>query len=281
MARIKILSDSTCDLTPALLQKYDITLTPLTVVKDGKSFLDGVDITPADIFAHVDGGGALCSTSAVSEYEYATFFSRYAPDYDAVVQITIGSGFSACYQNACLAAQGFDNVFVVDSENLSSGQGLLVMEAVRLAEAGQAGEDIARALRELATKVEASFLVERLDYLYKGGRCSAVAALGANLLGLKPCIEVSGGKMGVCKKYRGSFESAVRQYVRERLEGREDIRPALAFVTHPAAPEKVVRAALDTAAQYGSFDQVIETHAGCTVSCHCGPHTLGILFVRK
>lgn len=281
MARIKILSDSTCDLTPALLQKYDITLTPLTVVKDGKSFWDGVDITPADIFAHVDGGGALCSTSAVSEYEYATFFSRYAPDYDAVVQITIGSGFSACYQNACLAAQGFDNVFVVDSENLSSGQGLLVMEAVRLAEAGQSGEDIARALRALATKVEASFLVERLDYLYKGGRCSAVAALGANLLGLKPCIEVSGGKMGVCKKYRGSFESAVRQYVRERLEGREDIRPALAFVTHPAAPESVVRAALDTAAQYGSFDQVIETHAGCTVSCHCGPHTLGILFVRK
>lgn len=281
MARIKILSDSTCDLTPALLQKYDITLTPLTVVKDGKPFRDGVDITPADIFAHVDGGGALCSTSAVSEYEYATFFSLYAPDYDAVVQITIGSGFSACYQNACLAAQGFDNVFVVDSENLSSGQGLLVMEAVRLAEAGQSGEDIARALRELAPKVEASFLVERLDYLYKGGRCSAVAALGANLLGLKPCIEVSGGKMGVCKKYRGSFESAVRQYVRERLEGREDIRPALAFVTHPAAPESVVRAALDTAAQYGSFDQVIETHAGCTVSCHCGPHTLGILFVRK
>lgn len=281
MARIKILSDSTCDLTPALLQKYDITLTPLTVVKDGKSFRDGVDITPADIFAHVDGGGALCSTSAVSEYEYATFFSRYAPDCDAVVQITIGSGFSACYQNACLAAQGFDNVFVVDSENLSSGQGLLVMEAVRLAEAGQSGEDIARALRELAPKVEASFLVERLDYLYKGGRCSAVAALGANLLGLKPCIEVSGGKMGVCKKYRGSFESAVRQYVRERLEGREDIRPALAFVTHPAAPESVVRAALDTAAQYGSFDRVSETHAGCTVSCHCGPHTLGILFVRK
>lgn len=281
MARIKILSDSTCDLTPALLQKYDITLTPLTVVKDGKPFRDGVDITPADIFAHVDGGGALCSTSAVSEYEYATFFSRYAPDYDAVVQITIGSDFSACYQNACLAAQGFDNVFVVDSENLSSGQGLLVMEAVRLAEAGQSGEDIARALRELAPKVEASFLVERLDYLYKGGRCSAVAALGANLLGLKPCIEVSGGKMGVCKKYRGSFESAVRQYVRERLEGREDIRPALAFVTHPAAPESVVRAALDTAAQYGSFGQVLETHAGCTVSCHCGPHTLGILFVRK
>ena len=279
--RVKIISDSTCDLSPELLERYDIAITPLCVIKDGEEFHDGVNITPADIFAHVDGGGALCSTSAVSEYEYATVFSQYVSDYDAVVQITIGSGFSACYQNACLAAQGFDNVFVVDSENLSSGQGLLVMEAVRLAEAGQSGEDIARALRELAPKVEASFLVERLDYLYKGGRCSAVAALGANLLGLKPCIEVSGGKMGVCKKYRGSFESAVRQYVRERLEGREDIRPALAFVTHPAAPESVVRAALDTAAQYGSFDQVIETHAGCTVSCHCGPHTLGILFVRK
>ena len=281
MARVKILADSTCDLTPALLRQYDITLTPLVVIKDGQQFHDGVDITPADIFAHVDAGGKLCSTAAVSEYEYTQMFARFTPDYDTVIQITIGSGFSACYQNACLAAQAFPNVIVIDSENLSTGQGLLVIAAARLAEQGLTGEEIAAQVRALVPKVEASFLVERLDYLFKGGRCSAVAALGANMLKLKPCIEVRDGKMGVSKKYRGASEHAFAQYVQERLEGRDDIRPELAFITHPAAQPSVVQAAKDAAAKYGAFDEVIETNAGCTVSCHCGPHTLGILFIRK
>ena len=235
MARVKILADSTCDLTPALLRQYDITLTPLVVIKDGQQFHDGVDITPSDIFAHVDAGGKLCSTAAVSEYEYTQMFA----------------------------------------------QGLLVIAAARLAEQGLTGEQIAAQVRALVPKVEASFLVERLDYLYKGGRCSAVAALGANMLKLKPCIEVKDGKMGVCKKYRGTSEHAFSQYVQERLEGRDDIRPELAFITHPAAQPSVVQAAKDAAAKYGAFDEVIETNAGCTVSCHCGPHTLGILFIRK
>lgn len=281
MARVKILADSTCDLTPALLRQYDITLTPLVVIKDGQQFHDGVDITPSDIFAHVDAGGKLCSTAAVSEYEYTQMFARFAPDYDTVLQITIGSGFSACYQNACLAAQAFPNVIVIDSENLSTGQGLLVIAAARLAEQGLSGEEIAAQVRALVPKVEASFLVERLDYLYKGGRCSAVAALGANMLKLKPCIEVKDGRMGVCTKYRGSPEHAFAQYVQERLEGRDDIRPELAFITHPAAQPSVVQVAKDAAAKYGAFSEVIETNAGCTVSCHCGPHTLGILFIRK
>ena len=281
MARVKIISDSTCDLTPELLQRYDITLTPLCVIKDGREYHDRIDITPADIFAHVDSGGSLCTTAAVSQYEYTAMFSRFAPEYDAVVQVTIGSGFSSCYQNACLAAQEFDNVYVVDSQNLSCGQGLLVVTAARLAEQGLSGEEIADRLRTLAPKVEASFLIERLDYLYKGGRCSAVAALGANVLRLKPCIEVRDNKMIVGKKYRGSFEHAIRQYVRERLEGRTDISDALAFVVHPAAPDNVVHAAMDAAAQYGLFRELVEAHANCTVSCHCGPHTLGIMFLRK
>lgn len=280
MAKIKILSDSTCDLSGELLRRYDITLTPLSVIMDGRAYHDGIDITPADIFAHVDAGGALCSTSAVSQYEYAEVFARYAKNYDAVIQVTIGSGFSSCYQNACLAAQEFENVFVVDSENLSTGQGLVVVAAARLAEQGKSGAEIAEALGALVPKVEASFLIERLDYLYKGGRCSAVAALGANMLRLKPCIEVRHGKMEVVKKYRGTFEKAVRQYVRDRLEGRTDLRKELAFITHPAAQEETVAAAVETAEQYGSFDEVLVTHAGCTISCHCGPHTLGILFVR-
>ncbi len=279
--RVKIISDSTCDLSPELLERYDIAITPLCVIKDGKEFHDGVDITPADIFAHVDGGGDLCSTAAVSQFEYTEMFTRYAKDCDAVVQINIGSNFSCCYQNACLAAQDFDNVYVVDSGNLSSGQGLLVVAAAKLAEQGLSGAEIAEHVRALVPKVEASFLIERLDYMRKGGRCSAVAALGANLLNLKPCIEVREGKMGVCKKYRGSFEKCIRQYVKERLDGRDDIAPDLAFITHPACQKNVVDAAMEEAARYGSFDEVVETHAGCTVSCHCGPNTLGILFVRK
>ena len=279
--RVKIIADSTCDLSPELLERFDIAITPLCVIKDGKEFHDGVDITPADIFAHVDGGGDLCSTAAVSQFEYMEIFSRYAREYDAVVQITIGSGFSCCYQNACLAAQDFDNVYVVDSENLSSGQGLLVVAAAKLAQQGLSGSEIAERVRALAPKVEASFLIDRLDYMRKGGRCSAVAALGANLLHLKPCIEVREGKMGVCKKYRGSFEKCIRQYVKERLDGRTDIDEGLAFITHPACQENVVNAAMEEARAFGSFDEIVETHAGCTVSCHCGPNTLGILFVRK
>ena len=279
--RVKIIADSTCDLSPELLERYDIAITPLCVIKDGKEFHDGVDITPADIFAHVDGGGDLCSTAAVSQFEYTEIFTRYAREYDAVVQINIGSGFSCCYQNACLAAQDFDNVYVVDSENLSTGQGLLVVAAAKLAQQGLSGSEIAERVRALAPKVEASFLIDRLDYMRKGGRCSAVAALGANLLHLKPCIEVREGKMGVCKKYRGSFEKCIRQYVKERLDGRTDIDEGLAFITHPACQENVVAAAMEEARAFGSFDEIVETHAGCTVSCHCGPNTLGILFVRK
>ena len=279
--RVKIISDSTCDLSPELLERYDIAITPLCVIKDGKEFHDGVDITPADIFTHVDGGGELCSTAAVSQFEYAQMFTRYAKEYDEVVQINIGSNFSCCYQNACLAAQEFDNVFVVDSENLSTGQGLLVVSAAKLAQQGVSGIEIAERVRALVPKVEASFLIDRLDYMQKGGRCSTVAALGANLLKLKPCIEVREGKMSVCKKYRGSFEKCIRQYVKERLDGRTDIAGDLAFITHPACQKNVVDAAMEEAARYGAFDEVIETRAGCTVSCHCGPDTLGILFVRK
>ena len=279
--RVKIISDSTCDLSPELLERYDIAITPLCVIKDGKEFHDGVDITPADIFAHVDGGGELCSTAAVSQFEYTQMFTRYAKEYDEVVQINIGSNFSCCYQNACLAAQEFDNVFVVDSGNLSTGQGLLVVAAAKLAQQGVSGIEIAERVRALVPKVEASFLIDRLDYMRKGGRCSTVAALGANLLKLKPCIEVREGKMSVCKKYRGSFEKCIRQYVKERLDGRTDIAGDLAFITHPACQKNVVDAAMEEAARYGAFDEVIETHAGCTVSCHCGPDTLGILFVRK
>lgn len=278
---IKITSDSTCDLSRALLEAHDISLAPLTVVKNDQAFLDGITITPADIFSHVAQGGSLCSTSAVSVGEYIDFFSPLSEKYDAVIHINIGSGFSACYQNACLAAEEFDNVYAVDSGNLSTGQGLVVLKACSLAKDAHSAEELVNTLREFTDKVEASFLVEKLDYLVKGGRCSSAAALGANLLNLKPCIEVRDGKMTVGKKYRGNYAKCLANYVKERLSGREDLDSETLFITQTVVSEESYQAVKDAVAEHSSFQNVYETTAGCTISCHCGPGTLGILFVRK
>ena len=278
--KIKILSDSTCDLSPALLAENEIAMVPLTVVKGDEQFKDGVTITAADIFAHVAAGGDLCSTAANSIGEYADIFEQYT-DYDGVIQITIGSGFSSCYQNATLAAEDYPNVRVVDSQNLSTGQGLVVLKACELAKTAADLDALADEIRAYTEKVEASFLVDKLDYLAKGGRCSAVAALGANLLNLKPCIEVKNGKMGVVKKYRGKYEKCLASYVKERLAGREDIDRKTLFVTKTEVSDVCYEAVMAAVAENGGFENTYETTAGCTVSCHCGPGTLGVLFVRK
>ena len=279
--KIKIMSDSTCDLSPELLQAHDISLTPLIVVKDDKEYRDGVTITPADIFAHVAAGGNLCSTAALSIGVYQNAFAQYAKDYDGVIHISIGSGFSSSFQNASLAASEFDNVRVIDSQNLSTGQGLVVLKACELAKTCTDLDDLKTQLDEFTTHVEASFLLDRLDYMVKGGRCSSVVALGANLLNLKPCIEVKNGKMGVVKKYRGNYAKCLANYVKDRLADRDDLDLGTLFVTHTPVADECYKAVMDAVNTYSRFETVYETEAGCTVSCHCGPGTLGVLFVRK
>ena len=280
--RIKITSDSTCDLSTDILNAHGISVMPLTVIKDNEQFKDNVTITPAEIFAHVAAGGALCSTTAVSIGEYQDFFAPFAAEYDGVVHINLGSGFSSSYQNACLAAEEFDNVVAVDSRNLSTGQGLVVLKACELAKTAESLTELKEALDVFTGKVEASFVVDKLDYLVKGGRCSSAAALGANLLNLKPCIEVRDGKMAVGKKYRGKYEKSLAAYVKERLEGREDIDLTMPlFITQTKVSDEAYAGVKEAVAAYGKFDTVYETTAGCTISCHCGPGTLGILFVRK
>ena len=280
--RIKITSDSTCDLSADILAQHDISTMPLTVIKDGQQYLDNVTITPAEIFAHVAAGGSLCSTTAVSIGEYQEFFAALAGEYDGVVHINLGSGFSSSYQNACLAAEEFDNVVAVDSQNLSTGQGLVVLKAVQLAATAENLQELKAELEAFTAKVEASFLIDKLEYLAKGGRCSAVAALGANLLNLKPCIDVKDGKMGVSKKFRGKYEKCLPQYVKERLEGREDLDTSMPiFITQTKVSDDAYAAVKDAVSACSDFGTVYETVAGCTISCHCGPGTLGILFVRK
>ena len=278
---IKIISDSTCDLSQEILESNGISLVPLTVVKADQQFKDNITITPAEIFAHVAAGGALCSTAANSVGEYIDQFNHYAGQYDGLLHISLGSGFSSCYQNACLAAQEFDNVQVVDSQNLSTGQGLVVLEACRLAKTCASVEELAQKLRAFTSRVEASFLLDRLDYMVKGGRCSAAAALGANLLNLKPCIEVKDGKMVVVKKYRGNYAKCLANYVRDRLDNRDDLTREILFVTKTPVTDECYTAVMEAVSQCPKFDTVYETDAGCTVSCHCGPGTLGVLFVRK
>ncbi|MBR7122619.1 MAG: DegV family protein [Oscillospiraceae bacterium] len=278
---IKILSDSTCDLSEELLAKHNITLVPLTVIKDGKAYSDGISITPDVIFAHVAAGGSLCSTTALNVGEYCDYFSRYTQEYDGILHINIGSNFSSCYQNACLAAEDFENVRVVDSKNLSTGQGLVVLKACELATQCQSLDELQEKVQEFTSKVEASFLLDQLGYMVKGGRCSSVAALGANLLNLKPCIEVRDGKMSVVKKYRGNYAKSLANYVKDRLSNRNDLDRGILFVTRTPVSDECLDAVKEAVDMYADFNCIYWTEAGCTVSCHCGPGTLGVLFVRK
>lgn len=275
------MSDSTCDLSPELLKKYDITLVPLSVIKDGKAFSDGIDITPAEIYAHVAAGGGLCSTAAVNVGEYQDWFQKFSGSYDGIVHVNISAEFSSSYQNACLAAEDFDNVRVVDSRNLSTGQGLVVLKACELAQQCQSLDELQAQLQEFTSHVEASFLLDRLEYMVKGGRCSSAAALGANLLNLKPCIEVKDGKMAVVKKYRGNYAKCLTAYVKDRLSNREDLDRGTLFVTRTPVSDECLDAVKNAVNEHADFENIYWTEAGCTVSCHCGPGTLGVLFVRK
>lgn len=281
--KIRITSDSTCDLAPRWLKEHGVELLPLYTMVGEKTCRDGVDVTPADIFAHVAAGGDLCSTAANNVEDYLNFFRACLGDCDGLVHVDISADFSSCYQNACIAAEEFGGrVQVVDSRNLSSGHGHIVCEGVKLAEeGGHTAAEIAEQLRELTGRVEASFILDRLDYMRKGGRCSAVVALGANLLHLRPCIEVVDGKMRVGKKYRGKYENCVLQYVRDRLTGRDDLVCERIFITHTPVDDGVVDKVRAEILKCAPFTEVVETHAGCTVSCHCGPGTLGILFIRS
>jgi len=279
--KIKIISDSTCDLSAELLKKHDITLVPLTIIKNGEAYSDGITITPAEIFEHVANGGDLCSTTAMNVGEYIEWFEKFASDYDGILHINIGSGFSSSYQNACLAAEEFENVRVVDSKNLSTGQGLVVLKACELAQTCQNLDELYEQVQEFTSQVEASFLLDQLKYMVKGGRCSSVVALGANLLNLKPCIEVKDGKMSVVKKYRGNYAKCLSAYVKDRLSAREDLDRGTLFVTNTPVDENCMDAVKEAVKEYADFENIYWTQAGCTVSCHCGPGTLGVLFVRK
>ena len=281
MNNIVITSDSTSDLSSELRQRYNINILPLGVTLGGKVYKDGVDITPDDIYAHHDKTGELPKTTAANVDEFYNFFKKFADEGKSVIHFDISSGMSSTFNNARIAAEEFENIYVIDSANLSTGIGLLVVAAAEMVNEGLEAEEIVAKINDMVPKVDASFVIDNLEYLYKGGRCSALAAFGANMLKLKPCIEVKNGAMGVGKKYRGRYADVLKTYVSERLGDGSDIDNSRVFVTHAGCDEEIVKQVVEQVKESGIFKEVFLTRAGCTVSSHCGANTLGVLFIRK
>lgn len=279
--KVIISSDSTTDLGPELIERYNISILPLGVTLGTDLFRDGVDVDADKIYEFHDKTGILPKTSAVNVGEFITYFGELKKNCDAIIHFSLGSDLSSTYNNAVLAAGEFENVYVVDTKNLSTGGGLMVLAACDMIEQGVPAKEAAEKVQDIWDCVEASFVIDSLEYLYKGGRCSALSVLGANLLKLKPCIEVKDGKMGVGKKYRGKYDQVLKEYIKERLVGIEDIRKNRVFITHAGVDEAIVKELAEIVRGYNYFDEVFVTRASCTISSHCGRNTLGILFIRK
>lgn len=281
MSKIIISSDSTCDLSAELREKYGIKTIPLGITLGTTVYRDGEDITPDDVYAHHAKTGELPKTTASNVGECIDYFTELKKEGDAIIHFSISSTMSSTFNNTRMAALEFDDVYVIDSANLSTGSGLLVIAAAEMAQSGMEASAIVEKLEELKSCVDASFVIDSLEYLHKGGRCSALAMMGANLLKLKPCIEVKNGSMGVGKKYRGVYGRVLSEYVDERLQNVDDIDTKRVFVTHAGCDQEIVNAVLEQVKAKGIFDEVLLTRAGCTVSSHCGANTLGVLFIRK
>lgn len=279
--KILIASDSTCDLSPELIEQNNIKILPLGVSLGENNFIDGVDITPDDIYVHYEKTKQLPKTAAVNVAEFSAFFEKYVNEGYSIVMFTISAQMSSTYNNARLAAEEFEGVYAVNTENLSTGGGLLVLSACQMAKEGMSAKEIAEKCEQIAKRVDASFIIDSLEFLYKGGRCSALEALGANLLQLKPCITVRGGKMGVGKKYRGKFGDVLKKYISDQLGNGENLELDYVFVTHAGCDPQIVDACVEQVKSLVPFKNLFVTRAGCTVSSHCGRNTLGVLFIRK
>ena len=277
--KIAITAESTIDLTSELLEKYNIEIIPYSVILGDNEFKDG-EITSADIFKFVEVNKILPKTSAINEAQYAEFFEEKLTRYDAVVHFCLSSEISSACSHAKLAAENLKNVHVVDTRSLSTGIALLAIYGRELAESGKSAEEVATLCEERTKDVQASFVVKKLDYLHKGGRCSSIALLGANLLQIRPEIVLNNGKMVSAKKYLGKMEKVIEKYCRDVIAENPNPDKKYGFVTYTTASEEMVNIAKSALKEAG-FETIYETKAGATITSHCGENTLGILFLNK
>ena len=278
--KIILSADSTCDLGTELQEKYQVHFYPFHVILEGKDYQDNVDIHPEDLYRAWRERRQLPKTAAINVSEYMDYFRKWVEDGYDVIHLNLGRALSSAHQNCVLAAQELGHVHVIDSCNLSTGTGLAVVAAGKMIAEGIDAETIAGKLREGTSRRHASFILDTLTFLSAGGRCSSVTAFGANMLKLKPCIQVDNrdGSMAVGKKYRGSLDKVLARYVKDELARYPDINPDLLFITHSGIPQDYIDLVKKTVEDTMKFKEIHITKASCTISCHCGPNTLGILF---
>jgi DegV family protein with EDD domain len=283
MSSIKIISDSTCDLDEKLLMQYDIKTIPLMITMGAETLKDGVEVTPEEIFAWSDKTGETPKTAAPAVGDAEDFLRPYAENDDETIFFGISEDMSATCNVLRLAAEniGYKKLHVINSKSLSTGIGLQAIRAAILAGEGHSAMEILKDNENINNKVRASFIVDTLKFLHRGGRCSSVAALIANTLRLKPEIQVSDGKMGVARKYRGNLKSVILKYVQDKFSQLVNADPSRIFITHSGCPKEIIDAVKEYLKGLGIFKEILETRAGSVISSHCGPNTLGILWISN
>ena len=274
--KIAISVESTADFSKELIEKYEIKIIPYHIVLDGTDFIDG-EKPIEEVFEYTDKYKVLPKTTAINTFEYEEYFNNLKKEYDAIVHITLSGEITSASANAINVAKEMENVYVIDSKSLSTGIALLAIYARELANSGMEPKEIARRVEERRDKLQVSFVLERLDYLYKGGRCNSLQLFGANLLKLRPRIVMKKGKMSSDKKYRGKMDAVVEKYCESVIEDFNTPDLSRVFITYTTATEEMLESARKVCKRVG-FNEILETRAGCTISSHCGAHTLGILY---
>lgn len=279
MEKVKIVADSTCDLSQELLDRYQIEVIPLPVNLGDKPCLDGVDVHPEDLFAYYKETGKLPTTSAPTPAYYEELYQKWTEEGYSVVHLSISLAFTVTHNIARMASESFPNIHPVDSRNISAGMGILAIQAAKLRDQGLAAAEIAEAVRGMTERVQTSFILDTLQFMYKGGRCTGVAALGANLLNLKPCIEVRDGSMEVGKKYRGKLGTVLEQYTEARLKDKNDIDLEQILIAQCGVDREILDRVVNKIKECQPFKEVLVLETGCSVSVHCGPNTLGLIYM--
>lgn len=281
--KIILSADSSCDLGAELKNRYDVHYARFHILLDECSYLDGVDLFSSDIFSVYGQKKLLPKTSAIGVGEYYEYFKKWTDQGFEVIHINISSAVSSTYQNCCIAASELDGVYPIDSRNLTTGMGLLVIESAKRIEQGLPAKEIQSEITALTAKVQTSFVLDTLEFLCAGGRCSTLAAMGANILKLKPCIEVNNttGTMSLGKKYRGTLDKILIQYANEKLSDISSLNTERIFITNTMQSQELVDIVYNHINSLHVFKEIHITEASCTVSSHCGPNTLGLIFLQQ
>lgn len=277
---VKIIADSTCDLSAELAEQYGIQIVPLIVMKDGREYKDQLTIVPEDMFSYTEKTGVLCTTAAVSIADYEMIYSKALASYDEVVHFTVSGELSSSYQNACIAAQTTGNVHVIDSRSICTGMGIQVVYAATLAAEGLPAEEIVAQVLRRRDKVDINFVISTLDYMARGGRCSSLLAFGANLLQIKPSMTLVDGRIQIGKKYRGSLKKCLSSAMGEWFHDPETIDTTRAFITGSNREPAIAAMVEDMVRQTIPFAQIYHTRIGCIIGGHCGPDCIGVVFYR-